>query len=304
MANFIITGATGFIGSRLTKKLIAQGHNVNIISRVSSKYDNILEIKDKVNIFEYDGNINRLIEYFNKSNADVVVHLASLFIAENKAEDVENLIDSNVKFSTQILEAMKYSNCKKIINTSTSWQHYNNEYYNPVCLYAATKEAFENIIKFYCEAYEFKSITLELFDTYGAGDNRPKILNLLGEYSKKGIELNMSKGDQVLDLVYIDDVVDAYLKSINLIKNNSKGTFKKYSLESENRVSLKCLVDMYADITKNYVNINWGRRPYREREVMIPWSKGEKLPDWEPKITLQEGIKMAFAKDCMEGSND
>lgn len=290
MANFIITGATGFVGSRLTKKLIEQGHNVNIISRKSSKYDNLLDIIDKIHIFEYDGNIKNLIEYFNKKNTDIVIHLASLFIAENKPEDVDQLINSNIKFATQILEAMKFSNCKNLINTSTSWQHYNNEDYNPVCLYAATKEAFESIIKFYHNAYKIKCITLELFDTYGEGDNRPKILNLLKEYSEKGIELNMSSGEQVLDLLYIEDVVDAYLRAFDIIKE-SENIFEKYSLESRNRVTLKELVSSYENITKNNVSINWGKRPYREREVMVPWNKGKKLPKWEAKISIQEGIK-------------
>ncbi len=300
MANFIITGATGFIGSRLSKKLIEQGHTVNIISRKSSKYSNLKTIKEKINIFEYDGNIKSLIEYFNKSNADFVIHLASLFIAENKPEDVDKLIDSNIKFSTQILEAMNQSKCKKIINTSTSWQHYNNENYNPVCLYSATKEAFENIAKFYCEAYDIKCITLELFDTYGEDDNRPKILNLLEMYSKKGIKLDMSQGDQILDLLYIDDVIDAYLKSIEIIKEKNDNKFIKYSLESQNRITLKELVNMYEDITKNYVQINWGKRPYRKREVMIPWNKGEKLPNWKAKVSLQEGIKKSFCREYME----
>lgn len=291
MINFIITGATGFIGSRLTKKLIKQGHTVNIISRKNSKYDSLSEIKDMINIFEYDGNIHNLIEYFDEIKPDIVIHLASLFIAENKPEDVDKLIDSNIKFSTQILESMKYSNCKNIINTSTSWQHYNNEDYNPVCLYAATKEAFEKIMKFYNEAYKFKCITLELFDTYGENDTRPKILNLLKEYSEKGIELNMSKGEQVLDLLHIDDVIDAYLKSIDIIEDKSENIFEKYSLESKNRITLKELIDIYKNITKNNVSINWGKRNYREREVMIPWNKGKKLPDWEAKISLQDGIK-------------
>lgn len=294
MTNFMITGATGFIGSRLTEKLIKQGHNVNIISRPNSKYDNLSEIKDMINIFEYDGNIHSLIEYFNKIKPDIVIHLASLFIAENKPEDVGKLIDSNIKFSTQILESMKYSNCKNIINTSTSWQHYSNEEYNPVCLYAATKEAFENIMKFYNQAYKFKCITLELFDTYGENDTRPKILNLLKEYSEKGIELNMSKGEQVLDLLYIDDVIDAYLKAIDIIDEKSENIFEKYSLESKNRITLKELINIYENITKNNVSINWGKRDYREREVMIPWNKGKKLPNWEAKISLQDGIKRLF----------
>lgn len=296
MAKFIVTGATGFIGSRLIEKLIELGHEVSIISRKNSKYDSIKHIKNNINIFEYNGEISTLVDFFKYSNPDVVIHLASLFIAENKPEDVKGLIDSNLMYSTEILESMKLSGVRKFINTSSYAQHYNHEIYNPMNLYAATKQAFEDILKYYSDAYNFNSITLELFDTYGANDTRPKILNLLSKFSRENRVLDMSEGNQILDINHIEDIIDAYIISINLVLDKNDNKPDKYSLISKNRIKLKDLITIYESVTGESVKINWGAKKYRDREILIPWDGGDILPGWQPKFTIEEGIKNSFKK--------
>lgn len=294
MNNYIITGATGFIGSNLVRVLLKNNSKITIITRKNSNYSKILDIKDKLNIYEYDGDIIELVNLFNLINPDLVIHLASSFILNHRLDEIDKLIDSNIRFGTQILEAMKLSNCKKIINTSSYYQHYNNEIYNPVNLYAATKQAFEDIIYYYSSEYNIKSITLELFDTYGENDSRPKILNLLNNYANSKKVLDMSLGEQILDITYIDDIVSAYLKTIQLISIKEDNIPDKYSLISENRIKLKDLVRLYEQVTNKKINVNLGAKPYRNRQIMNPWDKGKHLPQWQARISISEGIKKCF----------
>lgn len=294
MNNYIITGATGFIGSNLVRVLLKNNSKITIITRKNSDYSKILDIKDKLNIYEYNGDIIELANLFNLINPDLVIHLASSFILNHRLDEIDKLIDSNIRFGTQILEAMKLSNCKKIINTSSYYQHYNNEIYNPVNLYAATKQAFEDIIYYYSSEYNIKSITLELFDTYGENDSRPKILNLLNNYANSKKVLDMSLGEQILDITYIDDIVSAYLKTIQLISIKEDNIPDKYSLISENRIKLKDLVRLYEQVTNKKINVNLGAKPYRNRQIMNPWDKGKHLPQWQARISISEGIKKCF----------
>jgi nucleoside-diphosphate-sugar epimerase len=101
----------------------------------------------------------------------------------------------------------------------------------------------------------------------------------------------MSKGEQLIDLVYVDDVVNAYLIAANRVLNNELENHEIYAVSSEERLGLKDLITLYLQITKIDVQIEWGARPYRIREVMIPWWNGKKLPGWTPKVSLLDGIQ-------------
>ncbi|NLD95026.1 MAG: NAD-dependent epimerase/dehydratase family protein [Fibrobacter sp.] len=273
----IVTGATGFVGSNLVRRLITNGNSVFVIVRSTSKIMILEDIIDKISIFAYDGNINKLIEYFTQVKPDIVFHIASLALPQHQPKDIRPLIESNLIFGTEIVEAMINSGCYKLINTGTSWQHYNNEEYNPVCLYAATKEAFEKILKYYLETTSLQLITLKLFDTYGENDSRPKIANLLHSNANRETVLDMSPGEQEIDIVHISDVVDSYLIAMDLILSSNIKS-KTYGISSGNPISLKHFVECYNKTHQPPVRVNWGGRPYRSREVMKTWKAFESLP--------------------------
>lgn len=286
--NILITGGTGYIGSNLGRKLVDEGDNVIFLIRKSSSLKYIEDIKSKVNIIYYEDNVENLAARLSENKIEIVYHLASLYITEHKSNEVEALINSNILFGAKLLEAMKIANVKKLINTGTSWQHYNGEEYNPTNLYAATKEAFEDIIRYYNEGCGLKSITLEIYDTYGLGDKRGKLLNKLKELSNTGEALDMSKGEQAIDLVYLEDVLQAFTTAGKALEGNIKN--ERYGVYSGRSISIKELVEQYQNLSGKKININFGGREYRKREVMSPNYNLKKLINWECKITLEEGL--------------
>ena len=259
----LITGATGFVGSNLARKLVNNNWDVTIICRKDSSLENIEDILNKVKVYRYENQIEKLIRFFKENDFGVVYHLASLFIAEHKSNDIKNLIQSNILFGTEILEAMKESNTNLLINTGTSWQHYNSEEYNPVDLYAATKEAFEKIIKYYIEAENIRCVTLKLFDTYGENDKRPKLINLLNKFADERKILDMSLGEQKLDLVHIDKVTESFIKAFELLENNIELKYDSYGVSSGKQISLKEIVENFEKESGKKVLINWGTKNAR-----------------------------------------
>jgi len=166
----LVTGATGFVGKHLSKRLVENGWEVHAICRPTTRtllLDQFLHCC--VKFHHYDGKNDDIIAIVRTVQPTVVFHLASLFLSQHCFADILPLIQSNIVLSTHLVEAMVQNNVFNLINTGTSWQHYNNDEYNPVCLYAATKQAFEDILKFYQEACGLRVITLKLFDTYGPG---------------------------------------------------------------------------------------------------------------------------------------
>jgi nucleoside-diphosphate-sugar epimerase len=283
----LITGATGFIGSHLARRLIKDGWELHAVTRNSSKCDLIKDIKDSVHFHVYDGTIESMQKIFAVSKPEIVFHLASLFLSQHKPEDITRLIQTNIIFGLHLVESAVNSGCKQFINTGTSWQHFENNDYNPVNLYAATKQAFEDILKYYVEAHDLKVITLKLFDTYGPDDPRPKLLNLLKRAAETGEFLDMSPGEQIIDLVHVNDVVEAFSVAQKLIENIEGELFKSYGVSSCNPLLLKKLVTKLSDSWGEKININWGGRSYRPRETMIPWKLFNKLPGWTAKIKFK-----------------
>ncbi len=290
----LITGITGFIGKNLSRQLVNEGIELSAIVRNKNDITPLENINIKC--FLYDNSEN-LISWFEKERFDGVIHLASCFIKEHTFEDIDNLIASNIQFSTKILESAAKTGVKWFINTGTFWQHYNNESYFPVNLYAATKQAFENIARYYVQSSNINFVTLKLNDTYGPGDTRPKIFNLWKNISETDKTIEMSAGEQLIDIVYIDDVVNAYVKLINLVTKDDqkRNNLETFAVSSGNTISLKELSGIFSRVSGKKLNILWGKIPYRKNEVMVPWNQGTTVPGWKPLVGFEEGIKKLFA---------
>lgn len=287
-----ITGASGFVGKHLSLRLIEENWEVHAIVRETTKQENLQELLTKgVNIHCHNKNTS-LLQILKTAKPQIVFHLAAAVWTEHTYQSIDELIQSNITFGTKLLEAMAQNNCRKFINTGTYWQNYQNESYNPVNLYAATKEAFDKIIKYYNEAEKISTITLKLFDTYGPDDTRKKLMNLLKMIQQEEKELEMSKGEQLIDLVYIDDVVNAYVKAAERLLKEENIENETYAVSSGRVLPLKKVIEIYEKMQGKKLNIKWGAKPYRKREVMIPWNKGKTLSNWKAEIMLEEGCKM------------
>ena len=291
----LITGATGYIGSRLATAQVNTGVHVHVLTRPGADLHLLQPIQNAVTIHEHDGTTEHLIEIMRVAKPDVVFHLASLFISSHLPSDIGSLIKSNVLFGTQLLEAMAENKVNKLINTGTSWQHFRNEPYCPVNLYAATKQALECILDYYVDAHSFSAITLLLFDTYGSADPRNKIFSILRRASLTGETLNLSPGEQLLDMVYIDDVITAFTSAAVEVLN-LKSSHKRFGVSSGKPLPLKEFVTIFEDVIGKKLKINWGAREYRTREVMVPWNLYPKLSNWEAKTSLETGIKFSIAE--------
>jgi len=296
----VVTGATGFVGRNLVRHLSKIGYDVHAVVRKSSNLAAFAGDLDDAQIFFYDGTTEAICDHFRSIRPEVVIHLASLASASHDAEDIVPLVQSNILLGTQLLEAMRQSGTARLINTGTFWQHYQNQDYSPVSLYAATKQAYESIVRFYVEACHIQVLHLTLYDTYGPNDPRKKLLPYLIQCCETGEPLSMSPGEQNIDLVHINDVVECYRAAIDRIVS-SEVTEEKYAVSSGNPISLRELVGQIEEIANCQLKIAWGKRPYRDREVMQPWSKGRPLPGWKPQTALSDGIKSLLIQHPVVG---
>jgi nucleoside-diphosphate-sugar epimerase len=280
----LVTGATGFIGKNLVNTL-KDKHTIHVLVRPSSP------VSDFNHVFCFDNNLLELHTYLIENKIDGIIHLASLFLSSHKDIDIRNLIESNIFLGTALLEAAQHTSIRWFLNTGTFWQHYSPDStdYNPVNLYAATKQAFIDLAKYYTETSNIKFVTLKICDTFGPGDTRRKIVNLWNKIAETGETLSMSPGEQSIDMLYIDDVIDGFVRLVQLLNSDEK-LEADYALYAEKRYKLKDLAALYQHVTGKKLNIQWGGREYGAREVWEPWKAGNRLPGWTPTFQLKEGI--------------
>lgn len=291
----LVTGATGYIGREFVKSY-CNVYNIITLVRESSDISKIEKLDCTVKKYSDFAEIE---DIFKENNISGIIHFAANIIVEHKVNEIQDLINSNITYGTYLLEFCKQYSVKWFINTGTFWQNYNSENYNPVNLYASTKEALIDIGKYYTQTSNLVFTTIKLNDTFGPNDTRAKIFNLWDKYSKSGETLSMSKGEQIIDISYIKDILNAFETMIENLQDSGIKTYnnKNYVVSSNQRMTLKELASLFEKVTQRKLNINWGSRPYRDREVMIPYELGETVPNWEQKYSLEKAIIETIGKN-------
>ena len=289
----LITGTTGFLGRHLCVKLLEKDYKIVVLVRETSNISFFSRYsKQKVIVCQLDKDFNVIDEVVKNYKPLITFHLAAAFDKGYTNKEIVNLINTNILFGTILLNSLVKCNCKNFINIGTYWQNFKDETYNPFNLYAATKQSFQDIIKFYEEEYGLQCITLKLCDTYGENDNREKIINLLKQAYQKDKEVDMTKGEQYLSLTYIDDVVEGIILASDYVLNRKYCGYT-YLLANKNIIKLQDLVRSIEKIANKKLKINWGKIKYKKREIMQPYI-GNILPGWEAMTAIDIGLRKVF----------
>ncbi len=175
----LLTGATGYIGSFLLNKLLEAKYEVCVTMRTTSNTKRLGSSVNAINVATYSNDFDKLTDQIVSYKPDIVIHLATCYVDGDISREIDNLVSTNLQFSSHLLEAMKQCGCRHLINTGSYFQHGSDSNYQPKSFYAATKQAFEAIIDYYCTAEYISAITLKLTDVYGPYPRRKRFINSL-----------------------------------------------------------------------------------------------------------------------------
>lgn len=300
--NILISGGTGFIGSHLLHRLVYTNHKIFVIKRSSSNLWRIKDIEHKINIPNINS-FSNLSEIFNQNKFDLIIHLAMKYVKRNENwQDVQEINEVNITFPAILLKLAQDHGIKAFINTGTCFEYNLSDSpltetspINPYNYYASTKVAFENIFKFFVAQKGINGLTLKLSYPYGEMDNQ-KVIPLIINSIITNTPLKLSHGEQRLGFTYVGDIVDAYLKAIDLITSNKFKSYEAFNIGANKIYTLKQIVEHLEEISgkKNLISFT---EPYPPNEIMYMscnFKKAKRILNWSPKTDIIEGLTKTY----------
>lgn len=294
MTRILITGITGYIGSNLARELLENCQVYGLV-REPIRTDYIADIQERLHLMPFDGSYESMEAVLREARPDLVYHLATHYTGAHGAKETPSLIASNITMGAYLLEAMVAVGGPPMVYASTVMAHYKEKEYCPLNLYAATKQAFSDLLAYYTDAGLLRAVTLTLSDTYGPNDHRPKVLNLIKRAIRTGGSLGLSSGQQDYDATYIDDVVQAFrLAGEQMIKGAwHNGQFQ---ICPENPLTLRETVELMLQVNGLTLDAVWGQNPAPQREIRQAVRIYPILPGWKPQVSLSEGLRRFYIK--------
>lgn len=285
-----ITGITGYIGASLARSLLSKGHEIFGLARIPLHDEYVQDIYGKIRLFSYDGTYESMYAAIKQSSPDLVYHLATHYTGTHNGEVLPIMLNANITMGAYLLEAMAQTEPRNLIYASSVMEYYGGKKYCPLNLYAATKHAFYDLMQYYVDAGHLHTGVLVLSDTYGPGDHRPKILNIIKQYMGTDKPIELSDGQQEYAAVYIDDVIRAFeMAGQQLYEGAWK--HKIFQVLPEKIYTLRETVDKLLQIHRTTLNAQWGKRPSPVRDMRKAINLYPPVPNWYPEVPLEMGLE-------------
>ena len=301
MANYLVTGAAGFIGAALAKRLINEGHNVVTIDNLSTGLrENIPEGVIFIEGNTYDKEIiDKLYQY----KFDGIYHMAGQSGGVTCWDDPLYDMNSNITATLLLLDYAHKTGCSRFLYAS-SMSVYGDENPCPVregddlkpkTFYAVGKLASENYLRIYSEQYGIKCTALRFNNTYGPGQNmenlRQGMVSIFLAYALKDRHIPvMGDKNRYRDFVYIDDQVEACIMALN---GNEDALYNVYTTATNRKTTCGQLVEMLKRLLPFDITVEYkGHTQGDQYGIFCSYEKIYNSLGWEPKVKLEDGLEI------------
>jgi len=307
MKTILVTGGAGYIGSFTVDKLVEKGFNVVVVDNLSS--GNLKNINENAEFRKIDLLDKEALEkVFSEFQIDAVIHFAAKIEVEESMYKPKKYFDNNILGGLNLLEAMKESNVKNIVFSSSAAVYgipnakkvSEEADKKPINFYGQTKLWFEQLLHWYDELFGIKSVCLRYFNAAGAaldgskGEIREKethVIPILFDKIRKqqpfsifGDDYPTRDGTCVRDYIHVLDLADAHIRALSYLENNNESNV--FNVGTSEGISVKELVDYAQKIAAQTTKIEIApRRPGDPPFLVADNTKIKQVLNWQPKYS-------------------
>lgn len=297
----VLTGITGFVGMNLMPQLLTLGSDYEFLT-LNVDVDEAERKYPKLQYANFRHVHTTDLEALVAFNPDIVLHLATVTTAANNTEIIHPMIAANIEFGVLLLDALqKCDNFKLFVNIGSFAEYrFGPDHFNSAYLYTATKTAFRAFVAYYAGLGKgFKYITAVPYSVYGGTMTVKRLFDYMAESLDALSPVDMTPGEQVLDFIHVNDVAGFFTYVVShaaeFLALDQNGT--EFHLGTGKGTSIREVAALMEEISGRKCNINWGGRPYRERDIMHSVAPIERnLCGWKANIGIFDGIKNFLRK--------
>lgn len=323
MANILVTGAAGFIGYHLSKRLLSRGDEVIGVDNLNYYYDVTLKESRLSQLHGQTGftfykldlaNRDDVARFFEEWQPDKVAHLAGQAGVRYSIQNPHAYVDSNLVGFMNILEGCRHSGVKHLVFASSSSVygantkmpfsvHHNVDH--PMSLYAATKKANELMAHVYSHLYGLPVTGLRFFNVYGPWGRPDSALFLFTKAILMGQPINVfNYGNMRRDFTYIDDIVEGVVRVLDRVAEpnprwsgdapdpgTSYAPYRIYNIGNNQPVELLRFIEVLEDCLG--IKAKKNMMPLQPGDVPVTYADVDDLirdVDFKPQTPIEVGI--------------
>lgn len=300
---YLVTGATGFVGANLARRLVAEGHEVHLLTRSTSILWRLADVTPLPRCHVADvTDKDALSAVVATVKPDVVFHLANAGVYGGTHSAATELFRVNLLGTINLLEACERVPYRCFVNTGSSSEYgiktepmCESDSCDPANAYGVSKCASTMYARFVALEQARPIVNLRLFSPFGPFDDPRRLIPYVISRALAGEELLLANPSSVRDFIYIDDVVDAFLACV--VRAN-KLAGEVLNVGSGRQTTVQEVVATVLDITGARSRVDWHAqqpRPWESPFWQADIGKISRVLDWQPRHSVRAGLAKTVA---------
>ena len=297
MSKILVTGGAGFIASHLTDKLIEKGHNVVVIDNLSTgKKENL---NPKAKFYEADICNSEIAQIFQEEKPEIVFHFAAQIDVRKSVKDPIQDAEVNILGSLNLLQNCQKAGVKKFIFASSGGAIYGDtdviptpetHTENPESPYGICKLTIEKYLHFYKETFGLNYTALRFANIYGPRQNSKGEAGVIAVFCDKMLKnqevVINGDGEQTRDFVFVDDVINAALLSMEQEKSDI------YNIGAGEETNINDIFRKIKELTgSSCEEIHAPSKAGEQKRSCLDFSKAKEKLNWGPEYNLEKGLE-------------